>query len=118
MKISMAIAIAALVAGAAWPARASTGLAYVTCQFSHQGKPEVRKFTLNEALGKVTIYYPETAESQTVQAGFSAEIVVFETYVDRYAINRTSLVGVRQAKLDGHLEKVQCQIETPAKRAF
>ena len=61
---------------------ANAALVYVTCQFTSQGKPEVRKFTLNEEIGKVSIFYPETAESQTVEAGFTSDTVIFETYVD------------------------------------
>ncbi|MEA3264930.1 MAG: hypothetical protein U9R07_15750 [Pseudomonadota bacterium] len=97
---------------------ASAAPAYVTCEFTYKGKPEVRKFTLNEDTGKVSIFYPETAESQTLQAAFTAENVIFETYSERYAIIRTSLTGIRQAKLDGKIEQVQCRLETPPKRAF
>lgn len=110
---------AAIAASAAFSAaQALTAPIYITCQFGVPGKPEVRRFTLNEEQGRVSIFYPETAESQTVQAGFSLDAVTFETYVDRYIIGRTSLVGLRQAKLDGKIEQAKCRIETPEKRAF
>lgn len=114
----MKIRIAASLAMLALSTQAHAAPAYVTCQFTYQGKPEVRKFTLNEEQGKVAIYYPETAESQTVEATFTPDTVVFETYPERYGINRASLIGLRMAKVDGKIERVQCQLEATPKRAF
>lgn len=91
---------------------------YLTCDFTYQGKPQPRKFTVSESRGSVAIFYPETAEIQTLPARFSEKTVLFETYVDRYGINRTSLVAIRQAKLDGKMDQAQCRIVTPEKRAF
>jgi hypothetical protein len=45
-------------------------------------------------------------EAQTLSARFTDDVVLFETYVDRYAVTRTTLVGVRQSKLDQAIDKV------------
>lgn len=92
--------------------------AYLTCDFQSKGKPQPRKFTLDEDRGTVVIFYPETTEAQTLSARFMDDMVLFETYVDRYAITRTTLVGVRQSKLDQAIDKAPCQIDAPTGRAF
>jgi len=91
---------------------------YVTCDFQHDGKAQLRKFTLDEDRGSVVIFYPETSEAQTIAAKFTDDLVLFETYVDRYAITRTTLVGVRQSKLDQAIDKAPCRIDAPTGRAF
>jgi hypothetical protein len=109
----------ALIAGfALTPIPAVAKPIYLTCDFTYKGKPQPRKFTFDEDRGRATIFYPETAESQTLVAQFTDQTVLFETYVDRYGINRTSLVGVRQDKLDGAIDKAQCRIVEPEGRAF
>ena len=105
-------------AAALSPAVAQATPVYLTCDFTYEGKPQPRKFTLDEGRGTATIFYPETTESQTLDAHFSDLTVLFETYVDRYGINRASLVGFRQAKLDNVIDQAQCRIETTPKRAF
>lgn len=91
---------------------------YLTCDFMRDGQPQPRKFTLDEDRGTAVMYWPETAESLTLSAQFTDTIVLFEIYTERYGINRTSLVGVRQAKIDDSIEQAQCRIETPTNRAF
>lgn len=91
---------------------------YLTCDFQRKGKPEPRKLTLDEERGTVVISYPETMEAQTLSARFTDDVVLFETYVDRYAVTRTTLVGVRQSKLDQAIDKVPCRIDAPTGRAF
>lgn len=92
--------------------------AYLTCDFQSKGKPQPRKFTLDEERGTVVIFYPETMEAQTLSARFTDDVVLFETYVDRYAVTRTTLVGVRQSKLDQAIDKAPCRIDAPTGRAF
>lgn len=104
--------------GLLFPSIALAKPVYLTCDFMRDGKSQPRKFTLDEDRGTAAIFYIETAESETLRAQFGEDHVFFENYVDRFMINRRSLVAARQAKVDETIDRAQCRIESVPDRAF
>lgn len=93
--------------------------AYLTCDFTLDGKPYPVSVTADEQNGRVSIMSNTSGKHEVFQGVFTANAVVFSNRDDQYIIDRTSLEALWITPVLNASSKTKCRINTPPPdRAF
>lgn len=93
--------------------------AYLTCDFTLEGKPYPVSVTADEQNGRVSIMSNTSGKHEVFQGVFTANAVVFSNRDDQYIIDRTSLEALWITPVLNTSSKAKCRINTPPPgRAF
>lgn len=101
---------------AAVPAMATP--TYLKCTFPGSQGPWPVEITADEAMLVVTLFMPNSGNSQRLAAAFGVDQVRFASREMSYVLSRTDLSIVRTTPILNEVVRGDCQVATPPKRAF